>query len=199
MPYNTVVTFSAGNPLAAADLNNNFANLDYLNAKINAEIQISAGSMVPRAVSGASPASYASPTYSHNFAFLDYADGTPTYADFYFVLPSDYNSGTITYRVLWTANSTSTNSVLWILRGSSMTDDGALDAPFGTSVGVVDANKSTAYNLNISDESAPLTIAGSPAPRKLAFFSLHRDPTHGSDTLAATARLLAVVLTYTRA
>ena len=37
MPYNTLVSFTAGNTLAAADLNNNFANSDYLRYMVNAQ------------------------------------------------------------------------------------------------------------------------------------------------------------------
>lgn len=196
---NPLVTFTAGDPLAAADLNANFANIDYLDAKINAEIQIPAGSIIPRASQGAVPSEYVTTTYAHNFAVLDYIDGSVTYADFSLVLPSDYDGGSLTYRVLWTANSTSTNSVVWVLRGTTIADDESLDAAFGTAISVIDANKSSAYDMNITAESSALTLGGTPAAGKMAFFSIHRDPTNGSDTLAATARLISVVLTYTRA
>jgi hypothetical protein len=41
-------------------------------------------------------------------------------------------------------------------------------------------------------------LAGTPAASELVQFRVSRDPTSGSDTLAQTARLLGVMITYTR-
>lgn len=199
MPYNTVVTFSAGNTLAAADLNNNFANLDYLNAKINSQIQVGAGAMTPTASGGASPANHTMAGNSANYTFMDFPDtGSMVNAEFGLVLPSDYNGGTMTAIFYWTANSTSTNSVVWAIQAYAVADDGALGVSFGTPQAVADANKSTAYDLNITSATSGFTIAGTPTAGKWAYFRLYRASGHASDTLAATARLLSVVLTYTR-
>ena len=198
MPYTTVVTFTAGDALAAADLNSNFGNLDYLNAKINEQIQIGAGAMVPAASSGASPGEF-TPSGQRTYTCMDFIDGSVTYAVIYFILPSDYDGGTITAKFHWTANSTSTNSVVWGIGGVAIGDDETLDVAPGTSQTVADANKSTAYKLSISDATPAVTLAGTPAAEELVRFLVFRDPTNGSDTLAATARLLKVVLTYTRA
>jgi hypothetical protein len=199
MPYSTVVTFTAGNALAAADLNNNFGNLDYLNAKINSQIQITAGAMISPTTYGATPAQVEFGTNLRNFLTMDFADGATVYqAEFTIVLPSDYNGGTMTAVFHWVANSTSTNSVVWQIAGRCYTDNDALDAAMGTFALATDANKSTAYNLNITGASSAITIAGTPAANKLCNFRIKRDPAAASDTLAATARLLAVVLTYTR-
>jgi len=197
MPYTTVVTFTAGDALAAADLNSNFANLDYLNAKINAQIQIGAWAMYPRLTSGATPNQFET-AGGRNYACMDYADGAIYTAEFGLVLPSDYDGGTMTAIFHWTANSTSTNGVVWKIAGVAIADDGALDVAPGTLVSVTDANKSSAYDLNISDATSAMTLDGTPAAGKYARFIVYRDPTDGADTLAATARLLSVVLTYTR-
>jgi len=199
MAYTTVITFSAGNALAAADLNSNFSNLDYLNAKINEEIQVGAGAMRPSSTSGATPADAEMTTNKNNYTFMDFSDsGGLLYAEFNLILPSDYDGGTITYKVHWTANSTSTNSAVFGLQGVAITDDDALDVAFGTAQEVTDANKSTAYDLNISPASAALTIAGTPAAGKLAGFRFYRDSGDGSDNLAATARVLGIIINYTR-
>jgi len=200
MPYTTVVTFTAGDALAAADLNSNFGNLDYLNAKINSQIQIGAGAMASLITTGASPNQVEIGTNKRNMFVQDFADGASIPGvEFSIVLPSDYDGGTMTAQFFWTANSTSTNSVVWKIAGVCFADDGTLDAAMGTYQSVTDANKSTAYDLNISDATSDITIAGTPAAGKLCNFKILRDPTDGSDTLAATARLLSVVLTYTRA
>ena len=200
MPYNTVVTFSAGNTLAAADLNNNFANLDYLNAKINAEIQISAGALSTTGGTSASPGEFTTSANVRTYTCMDYADGaSELHAVFSIVLPSDYDGGTMTAKFHWTANSTSTNSVVWGISAVAIADDETLDVTSGTAQYVTDANKSTAYKLSITDSTPAFTISGTPSAGELVRFNVRRDPTNGSDTLAATARLLAVVLTYTRA
>jgi hypothetical protein len=116
-----------------------------------------------------------------------------------FVLPSDYDGGTMTAKFYWTANSTSTNSVVWSISAVAIADGETLDVSGGTAQIVADANKSTAYFLSITDATSALTLAGTPAAGEMVRFAISRDPTNGSDTLAATARLLKVVLTYTRA
>lgn len=200
MPYTSVVTFTPGDALAAADLNSNFGNLDYLNAKINEEIQIGAGAMMSPITGGASPNQVEVGASTRNFATMDFPDGASAKgAEFSLVLPSDYDGGTMTAIFHWTANSTSTNSVVWQIAGVCFADDGTLDVAMGTYQTVTDANKSAAYDLNISAATSAITIAGTPAAGKLCNFKILRDPTHASDDLAATAKLIAVVLTYTRA
>jgi len=197
MPYTTVVTFTAGDALAAADLNSNFGNLDYLNAKINEQIQIGAGSITPTATNPASPSEF-TPSGGRTYTCLDFIDGSITYGTIGFALPSDYDGGTLTAIFYWTANSTSTNSVVWTISGVAIGDDETLDVAPGTAQTVTDANKSTAYKLSISDATPDITLAGTPAAGEYCRLLIGRDPTNGSDTLAATARLLSVVLTYTR-
>lgn len=198
MPYNTVVVFVAFDPLAAADLNNNFANLDYLNAKINAQIQIDAASLLPRLSLGATPGHFATSGNAWNYATMDFPDGSLTHADFKFVLPSDYNGGTMTAIFYWTANSTSTNSVVWQIVMGAMADDEALDHSVPTAQTVTDANKSSAYDVNVTSATSAITISGTPAAGELCHGTVYRDASHASDNLAATASLIAVVLTYTR-
>jgi hypothetical protein len=89
--------------------------------------------------------------------------------------------------------------VVWSISAVAIADGETLDVSGGTAQIVADANKSTAYFLSITDATPDITIAGTPAAGEYVRFGISRDPTHASDTLAATARLLAVVLTYTRA
>lgn len=199
MPYNTVIIFTAFDPLPAADLNSNFANLDYLNNKINAQFIIPASAMYPTTTLPSVAGTYESPTNAVNFNFLDFADGgSVCRAECLFPMPADYNGGTVTARFLWTANSTSGNTVVWQLRGGCVADDEAIDVALGTSQVVADANKTTAYKLNISDETPAITLSGTPAAGELVLWRVARDPAHGSDTLAATARLIAMIINYTR-
>jgi hypothetical protein len=198
MPYTTVIIFAAYDILPAADLNSNFSNLDYLNTKINSQFILPVTAMSP--VTAGPPAFAAVDMVSNGnlYNFLDFADGSFLAADIVFPMPADYNGGTITAQFYWTANSTSGNSVLWGIYGVSIADNEALDVAFGTPQTVLDANKTTAYKLNISDATPAVTIAGSPVAGELVCWRIVRSGADPGDTLAATARLLAVVINYTR-
>lgn len=199
MPYNTLVTFSSGNTLAAADLNNNFANSDYLRYMVNAQFILLASAMYPRVTS---PAAYSGTvemtSFPRNYQFMDFADGSITAAQIAHPLPADYNGGTVTAKFYWTANSSSSNSVYWSLAGNAFADNETLDVTGGTAQSVTDAHNATAYKLNISSSTSAITISGTPAAGELVNWQILRDPTQAGDTLAATARLLAVVIDYTR-
>jgi len=113
-------------------------------------------------------------------------------------MPSDYDGGTVTAVFYWTANSTSTNSVVWGLQGRSYGDDEAFDQVWGTAQTVTDANKSTARDLNITAATSAITLAGTPAASELAQFRAYRNADDGADDLAVDAELIGVMVTFTR-
>ena len=197
--YNTLVTFSSGNPLAAADLNNNFANSDYLRYMVNAQFILPASSMWPEQTA---PAVYSGgvemTTNKNNYQFMDFADGSFLGAEIAFPMPADYNGSTLTAKFYWTANSALTTDVVWGIRGACVADNESLDASLGTAQSVTDSHNGTAYKLNISASTSAITLAGTPAAGELVHWRIYRDPTYVSDTFAATARLIAVVVSYTR-
>lgn len=135
-----------------------------------------------------------------NYYYLGFLDSNSTlYAEWGFALPSDYDGGTITAVFYWTANSTSTNSVLWGCQGRAYGNDITLDQAYGTAQEVTDANTATANQIHISNATSAITLAGSPAASQYCQIRVYRNSASGSDTLAAQANLLAVRLTYTRA
>lgn len=199
MPLPETIAEFTSTTLSSAEMNQIRTNLMYLVGMVNAQVQVAGVSMVPSATNGANYGTFETSSNKVNFRTMNFSDsGTKLYAEFKIELPADYDGGTITYHVNWTANSTSTNSVVWGLQAVCYTDDNALDAAFGTAQEITDANKSTAYDLNQTGESSALTIAGTPAAGKLAAFRLYRDSGNGSDTLAVTASLISIVITYTR-
>lgn len=114
-----------------------------------------------------------------------------------FVMPEKWNGGTITYRVHWSHPSTTTNfGTSWRLYARAMGDDDALDAALGTGVDVSDTGGTT-DDLYISDESAAVTVSGSPAGGKLVRLTFRRRPTDAADTLAVDARLHGVTVYVT--
>jgi hypothetical protein len=58
---------------------------------------------------------------------------------------------------------------------------------------------STANQVRISAATSAMTIAGSPAAGDLAQFRIGRLGGHANDTLTVDARLLGVLINYTRA
>jgi hypothetical protein len=113
-------------------------------------------------------------------------------------MPSDYNGGTITAVFYWAAGTASTNSVRWGLAARAYADGDVLDAAFGTQQQVTDANQAN-DDVNISAATPAITIGGTPAAGNFVQFRANRNPADGADNLAATAELLAIRITYTRA
>jgi hypothetical protein len=133
-----------------------------------------------------------------NFYYLGFPDGaTTTFANWAMPMPSDYNGGTITAVFYWAAGVVSTNSVVWGLAARAYADGDVLDAAFGTQQQVTDANQAN-DDVNISAATSAITIGGTPAAGNFVQFRANRDPANASDTLAATAELLAIRITYTR-
>jgi hypothetical protein len=119
-------------------------------------------------------------------------------AEVCFPLPADYDGGTITAKFFWTANSTSTGVVVWALSAVALSDNEALSTAFSAEQFVLDANGSSAYTCRISAASAALTIANTPAAGDLVCWRVRRFGTSGADTLAVTAYLASVLITYGR-
>jgi hypothetical protein len=130
--------------------------------------------------------------------FMDFPDTTKLYCAGLLAMPSDWDGGTVTATVYWTANSTSTNSVLWGVSGRSYGNFETIDQAMGSEQTAQDALNGTANQVAISPATSAITLGGTPAAGELVFFKVSRDPTSGSDTLAATARLLGVMIAYTR-
>jgi hypothetical protein len=111
-------------------------------------------------------------------------------------MPPAYGGGTVTAIFIWTANSTSTNSVVWSCQGRAYGNGITIDQAYGTLQSVTQANTSTALQVQISSATAAITLAGSPAASQFVQFRVGRNAGAGSDNLAATAMLLAVIITY---
>ena len=96
---------------------------------------------------------------------VNFLQGVKSTAQVQFELPEDYNGGTVTVVVVWTANSASLNSVVWGAQFIASTNGAALDAPYGTAQEVTSTNTGT-LTQNTSAQTAAITIAGSPSCRE---------------------------------
>lgn len=136
------------------------------------------------------------PSNQGNFIFMDFDSTSDEIAQWTLFMPRNFDGGALKAKFLWTANSTSTNSVAWNIQGSATQDGSSLDIAWSTVKTVVDANKSTAYKLNISDFTPEFSLGGTPGGGCLTQIRVYRSPGHASDTLAVDARLIAVTLLY---
>lgn len=161
---------------------------------------LSAAGMWPSTTDGAAAnAKVDTGTNDVDVYVLDFADGgTKLYAQATVAMPDDWNGGTVTAKFYWMTNGTGTGGVVWGCAGRSYGDAETVDQALGTEQTVTDNGVSTANQVLISAETSAITLAGTPAGGELVQFKVSRDPTNGSDTLAQTARLLGVMITYTR-
>lgn len=165
------------------------------------QLFLSAAGMWPSTTNGAAlNTKVESSTNKQNVYVLDFADGaTSLSAEATVAMPSDWDGGTITAAFYWMVNSASTNSAVWQIKGRSYGDGETLDQSWGSAQSVADAGSGTANQVLKSAATSAITLAGTPAAGELVQFNVFRDPTNGSDNLAATARLLGVMINYTRA
>lgn len=136
-------------------------------------------------------------TNKENLFYPSFPTALKKYLEWDFVMPDDYNGGTVTCEFFWTANSVSTNSVVWGMQARAFADGDVIDQALGTTQEVTDANVATAYTDRKSAATAALTIAGTPVAGQSVRFRAYRLGS-GADNLAASALLKAVRINYTR-
>ncbi len=148
---------------------------------------------------GATPAAQVeTATNKVNYFQIAFAQSVQSFAEWALPMPLDYNGGTITAKFYWLANSTNTNSVVWGLQAIADPNGQAIDTAYGTAQEVTQANTATANQVHQSNATAAITIGGTPAAGTYTQFRAYRLGS-GSDNLAATANLLAVEISYTKA
>ena len=131
-----------------------------------------------------------------NYFGLDFDPTTNETAEGSLAMPSDWDGGTVTGTFHWLAvTDTGTGTCIWGLRGVSFGDGDLINTAYGTNVDVSDANASTALQVRISAATAAVTIAGAAASEYVQF-KVTRNA--ASDTMTGDARLLGVMITYTR-
>jgi hypothetical protein len=127
---------------------------------------------------------------------LDFDQDTDEFAQWTVWMPDDWNGGTLTAQIAWTAQSGSGN-VIWGVQGRVYANDDALDTTWGTAQTVTDTLLA-AGDMHYSDLTAAITLAGSPAAGQIVQVRVYRDANAGGDDLNADAQLIAVKIRYTR-
>lgn len=127
---------------------------------------------------------------------LDFADGAVTIsAQTSTTLPSDF-AGTADAKFVWYTTAIA-GAVVWQVSTICVADAETGDPAFNAASTVTDTAKGTTNQYNDA-AIAGITITGCAAGETM-YVRAFRDPTNGADTLAATARLVALELTYRRA
>ena len=125
---------------------------------------------------------------------LDFDKDSDEFAQFTVAFPKSWNLGTVTYQVFWSGLA-ATTEVDWMVDAVGMGDNGNIDVAYGTAIVVTDAAQGAVEELLVSDESAALTIAGTPADDALTYFRIGRDVS--GDDMAGDARLHGVKIFFT--
>ncbi len=157
-------------------------------------ISFNAGGMTPRTTNGATSASFETTTKKLTFDCFDFDASTDEYVQVTFMMPDDWDLGTVSFKFIWTGTGGS-GSVLWEASGVSTRNNDALDAAFGTAVTRADPFIVAGDNHTAAATNA-MTIAGTPAIGELTTLQFGRNATSGSDTYTQDARLLNVTMQY---
>jgi len=147
--------------------------------------------MTPRTTNGAATATVQTGTNAITYDVFDFDAVTSEGVCFQIAMPDAWDRGTIKARFYWTAASGS-GTVIWAIKGGSLSDGDVLDTAYGTSQSVTDTLLATA-NLHVTTATPAITIAGSPVLQDWVYFEIRRDI---ADTLAVDARLIGVKIQY---
>lgn len=167
---------------------------DNLDTAFKQTIWIPAGSWTARTTNGAASGLTETTSNKVMLRTFDFDSTTAEYVQAMIGMPKSWNEGTVTYQVVWTAASGS-GTVAWYLQAVATSEGDALDAAFGTAIEVDDALTAAEKN-HTTDESAAVTVAGTPQAKDLVCLQLYRDPTDAADNFNADAKLIGCWVYY---
>lgn len=173
---------------------------DHAHAAALGQLFLSAAGMLPSVTAGCAPQALIElATNKQALYVLDFDGTTEEYAQALVAMPADWNGGTVTAIFWWAVNASVATAVVWSCQGYSYGDNEALDAAWGAFVDVTDTAQSGAHEAYKSAATAAITIGGTPAAGELVLFRVRRKPTDAADTMTQDARLIGVMIGYTRA
>lgn len=162
---------------------------------------IPVGGQIPCTTAGCGVNSSETASNKINYDSLDFdaavSAGNEEKSDVWYPMPSNYDGGTVTAKVWWTADSGS-GGVVWSVAARAHADGDAIDAAMGTAQQVADTLISAGADHKTAATPA-ITIAGTPAAGNMVVWRICRLNNDASDTLAVDARLLGVEITFTAA
>lgn len=117
-------------------------------------------------------------------------------AYFWVMLPKAWNRGTITAKFVTFNKAGGSGNFVLSLAGSACSNDDAISAALGTAQQVTDGAL-TAYDVQVSDATAAITIAGTPAVGDYCLFVVKRLPADAADTYGSDIYLSGIQLAIT--
>lgn len=162
-------------------------------------IYIDAAAMLPTVTDGAAAGTNEYATNDINWDYYAFdGGGTEERTQFKLVMPEEWDGGTVKVKFYWSSatSSTSGDTVEWGIKAGALADSDVIDATLGTPVTISDtllANNGT--DIQITDATAALTIAGLPSLNELITFESYRN-TDGTDDMAEDAWLVGVLIQY---
>lgn len=137
-----------------------------------------------------------------NILTLDFDTSTAEYAEFSVAFPKSWNKDDVTFQLYWSANSTSSAGVAFMMQSLALNDTTNISLTgYGVQGALTDTHSASATKVNITSESSALSIGTSsgptPSDSALVYFKIQRQTYSSSDTLASDVRVHGLKLFYT--
>ena len=175
------------------------ATSDMLLAAVGRQtVWVPSAAMRPTSTNGAAAIATAESTATRpDMNTLDFDSSTQEYAQYSIGMPNGWDKGTLTASFYFTHASAVSTNVVWGIQCVAVSDNDTIDVTFGPAQTVVDTLHNTAEDLQISAETNPITVKGSPAAGDLVFFQVYRDADDAADTTNSTdAQLVGVKMFF---
>ena len=171
------------------------ATSDMLLAAVGRQtVWVPAAAMRPTSTNGAQAIATSESTATRpDMNTLDFDSSTQEYAQYSIGMPNGWDKGTLTASFYFTHATAVSTNVVWGIQCVAVSDNDTIDVTFGPAQTVVDTLHNTAEDLQISAETNPITVKGSPAAGDLVFFQVYRDADDAADTTNSTDALLVGV------
>ena len=137
-------------------------------------------------------------TNGQKYPCRDFVHAADSSIQISYPMPENWDRGTVKAKLLWSpgAGASAGDDVVFILKGSAVSDGQGLDMAFTTGAGIADQVSADAM-LHVSPASAALTIEGTPELGDMIHFQLTRDVSEGTTPMAADCRVIGLLIQYT--
>ena len=128
---------------------------------------------------------------------MDFDSSTKEHAQFSIGMPKQWDGAAMTAKFYYTHATAVSTNMIWGIQGVAISDDDSIDVAYGGAAIVTDTLLNTAEDLQVTSETGPFRLAGSPTTGDLCFFQVFRDAANALDTTNSTdGRLIGVRLYY---
>lgn len=187
---NGVVLSDAGAATDYLDETGNYSKPTVTGAYRN--IYIDAAAMVPRTTNGAEALTKEFATNDIMIDYLAFDSTTEEGAQFKFMMPDEWDRGTIKVKFFWDAAATASGTCVWGIKAGALSNDDPIDAALGTEVSVTDTLLAVG-DMHVSPATAAVTVGGTPALEDMIVMQVVAKTT---GTIAVDQFLMGVAIQY---